>query len=306
MSSIFISALTAGYLVWLQIHNNNLIKDEQNLEVVRSLIYDYKKCYQEFHMNNIKIKTCSVSEIEKYYLSHKWETEPKNDYKSIKIINNFTENFNNYLDELTVLAIKESFANNLKPEKEDIRLLNTISRKIDNLQQSYNEINKEYYDSLDFLDIGKNKLELANNKHIFNIDDMPTIKPLIGEYRITSSYDLNRSHPILKTYVSHSGIDFAARIGTPIIATNNGVIEHIGTKGPDGKIVIIKHGAFFSSIYKHMDSFKEGSKIGQEVKKGDIIGYVGNSGLTTGPHLHYEVRILGIGVNPELLFNLEI
>ncbi len=105
-----------------------------------------------------------------------------------------------------------------------------------------------------------------------------------------------RIHPVYKIRKMHSGIDFTAPIGTPIYATGDGRVEAVGMDGGYGRRVVIDHGYSYKTLYGHMSKFEV--KPGQQVKRGDLIGHVGNSGTSTGPHLHYEVHKNGQPVNP--------
>ena len=116
--------------------------------------------------------------------------------------------------------------------------------------------------------------------------------------RISSLFNPNRKHPVLKTSRPHRGVDYAAPTGTPILATGNGKVEFIGNKGGYGRVIILSHGGKYTTLYAHMSKFKSGLKRGQRVKQGQVIGYIGMSGLATGPHLHYEFRINGVHHNP--------
>ncbi|GAB4393419.1 MAG: peptidoglycan DD-metalloendopeptidase family protein [Gammaproteobacteria bacterium] len=116
--------------------------------------------------------------------------------------------------------------------------------------------------------------------------------------RISSYFSTGRKHPILHRIRAHKGVDYAAPRGTPIKATGNGRIIFRGRKGGYGRAIIIKHGNKYSTLYGHMSRFKPGLQVGSSVKQGQIIGYVGMSGLATGPHLHYEFRIYGQHRNP--------
>ncbi len=116
--------------------------------------------------------------------------------------------------------------------------------------------------------------------------------------RISSRFNLKRKHPVLNTFRAHKGVDYAASRGTPIKATGDGKVIYRGTKGGYGKTVIIQHGSSYSSLYAHMSNYKRGVRNGTRVKQGQIIGYVGSSGLATGPHLHYEFRVNGVHRNP--------
>ena len=114
--------------------------------------------------------------------------------------------------------------------------------------------------------------------------------------RISSPFG-TRFHPILQTLRMHSGIDYAVASGTPIHAPSDGIVESYGIKGGYGNAVILRHNDNMQTLYGHMSAFANLSP-GQHVQAGDIIGYVGSTGVSTGPHLHYEVRINGQPVNP--------
>ena len=116
--------------------------------------------------------------------------------------------------------------------------------------------------------------------------------------RISSRFNLRRRHPILNRIRAHKGVDYAARTGTPVRATGDGKIVHRGRKGGYGRTVIIRHAQKYSTLYAHLSRYNGKRKTGTRVKQGDIIGYVGKSGLATGPHLHYEFRVNGIHKNP--------
>ncbi len=109
--------------------------------------------------------------------------------------------------------------------------------------------------------------------------------------RISSRFSLGRKHPILNRIRAHKGVDYAASRGTPIKSTGNGKIVHRGKKGGYGNTIVIQHGSTYSTLYAHMSKFRSGLKTGSRVKQGQTIGYVGSSGLATGPHLHYEFRV---------------
>lgn len=116
------------------------------------------------------------------------------------------------------------------------------------------------------------------------------IRTPIEHARVSSHFNPGRFHPKLHKIRAHKGTDFAARTGTPIMATGNGIIKSIGRKGGFGKVVMIQHRDGYSTTYAHMSRFKKGLKKGDKVYQGDTIGYVGSTGLATGPHLHYELH----------------
>ena len=115
--------------------------------------------------------------------------------------------------------------------------------------------------------------------------------------RISSKFG-KRFHPILNRMRAHKGVDYAAEYGTPIKAVGDGKVTFIGKKGGYGNTVEIQHAGRYSTVYAHMKTFKRGLRKGSRVEQGDTIGYVGSSGLATGPHLHYEFRVNGIHRNP--------
>ncbi len=116
--------------------------------------------------------------------------------------------------------------------------------------------------------------------------------------RISSGFSLGRKHPVLNTIRAHKGVDYAASTGTPIKATSDGKIVHRGKKGGYGNTIIVQHGSKYSTLYAHMSKYRSGLTTGSRVKQGQIIGYVGSSGLATGPHLHYEFRVDGVHRDP--------
>jgi len=117
--------------------------------------------------------------------------------------------------------------------------------------------------------------------------------------RISSRFSLRRKHPILGYTRAHRGVDYAAPRGTPVHAIGDGYIAFKGWKGGYGRFILIRHtNRLHSTAYAHMSRYARGIKRGQHVRQGQVIGYVGMSGLATGPHLHFEFRIRGRAVNP--------
>jgi len=116
--------------------------------------------------------------------------------------------------------------------------------------------------------------------------------------RISSRFTTKRYHPILHRFRSHKGVDYASGRGTPIRASGDGKVIYKGNKGGYGRTVIIKHGSRYTTLYAHMNSYNRKIRSGKRVKQGQVIGYVGSSGLASGPHLHYEFRVNGVHRNP--------
>jgi len=149
-------------------------------------------------------------------------------------------------------------------------------------------------------------IEMANNKTEM-LACLPSIQPVANKdlKRMVSGFGM-RIHPVYKTRKMHEGMDFTASIGTPIYATANGtVIKSTYATGGYGKHVIIKHGEFgYQTLYAHMNQIKVTKN--QLVKRGEIIGYVGNTGLSVGPHLHYEVHKDGHKLNPSYFYHNDL
>ena len=116
--------------------------------------------------------------------------------------------------------------------------------------------------------------------------------------RISSRFNPNRRHPVLNKIRAHKGVDYAAATGTPIKATGDGRVVHVGRKGGYGNTIVIKHGQSYQTLYAHMSRYASGIRAGSDVTQGQIIGYVGMTGLATGPHLHYEFQVNGRHVDP--------
>jgi murein DD-endopeptidase MepM/ murein hydrolase activator NlpD len=115
--------------------------------------------------------------------------------------------------------------------------------------------------------------------------------------RLSSGFG-QRRHPILGYNKMHRGVDFAAPSGTPIYAAGNGTIVYAGRKGGYGNYIRIRHNGNYDTAYAHMTGFARGMRVGRRVNQGQVIGYVGTTGRSTGPHLHYEVLRQGQQVNP--------
>jgi murein DD-endopeptidase MepM/ murein hydrolase activator NlpD len=123
------------------------------------------------------------------------------------------------------------------------------------------------------------------------------MKTPINGARLSSGYGMRR-HPIMGYSRMHRGTDFAAPIGTPILAAGDGVIQRAGPFSTFGNYVRIRHANGYETAYAHMSRFARGVRSGVRVRQGQVIGYVGNTGRSTGPHLHYEVLLNGSQINP--------
>jgi murein DD-endopeptidase MepM/ murein hydrolase activator NlpD len=161
-----------------------------------------------------------------------------------------------------------------------------ISMRLDRIMK------KMYVQSKSYDEVSK--LVKANSNMLASI---PAIQPIANNdlKRLASGFGF-RVHPIYKTRKMHTGMDFTASIGTEIYATGDGVVKEIKADGGYGNHVILNHGYGYQTLYAHLSRF--GVRAGQKIKRGDIVGYVGNTGRSTGPHLHYEVIKNGAKINP--------
>ena len=116
--------------------------------------------------------------------------------------------------------------------------------------------------------------------------------------RISSRFSNKRWHPVLSKWRAHKGVDYAAPRGTPVRASGDGKVIFAGTKGGYGRLILIRHGGRYTTAYGHLHRYARGIRSGKKVKQGQVIGYVGSTGLATGPHLHYEFRVRGVHRNP--------
>jgi murein DD-endopeptidase MepM/ murein hydrolase activator NlpD len=222
-------------------------------------------------------------------------------------LSNLANNFkvvNQKIDSLCNINNDLRLVNNLDPISTEERNIGTGGSIFTNLNFSSSTETDDVITSLDsYIESIKLKIELEKesyveikNKFISNnklYDAIPTIKPIAGNYG--DRFGMRR-HPILKIKRMHNGLDFIAYYNTPVYAPGGGIVEYVGRRGGFGKMVVINHGFGYKTRYAHLNKYKV--KKGQKVKRGDLIALSGNSGLSTGPHLHYEIRHNGIALNP--------
>lgn len=120
-------------------------------------------------------------------------------------------------------------------------------------------------------------------------------------FRISSNFSLSRKHPILNTIRAHKGTDYAAPRGTPVRATSDGVVTWASRNGSFGKLIVLQHRGEFETKYAHLNDYASGIKKGSRVRQGEVIGYVGQTGGATGPHLHYEFLVRGVHKDPRTI-----
>lgn len=119
--------------------------------------------------------------------------------------------------------------------------------------------------------------------------------------RITSGFNLRRMHPVLHKIMAHRGIDYAGRVGTPVKAAGDARVESAGFQSTFGNLVVLRHGPRYQTKYAHLSRFARGLKVGQKIRQGEVIGYIGATGRVTGAHLHYEFLVNGTHQNPKSL-----
>ena len=116
--------------------------------------------------------------------------------------------------------------------------------------------------------------------------------------RISSRFSFSRKHPILHKMRAHRGVDYAAPRGTAVKASGDGRVVFAGRNGGYGRTIVLRHGSVYTTLYAHLSRFSKGIRVGKRVEQGQTIGYVGSTGLATGPHLHYEFRVRGVHRDP--------
>ena len=179
-------------------------------------------------------------------------------------------------------------------ERFDFTSSSTVNTLLNNLRATADQAERELHlQTTSYEDI-----ETTYDRNKVRFSHLPAIKPMDGFYS-PNSFGM-RLHPILNFVRKHDGVDIINEVGTPVYASAEGTIDFTGRKGDYGLTVEINHGYSLKSLYGHL------SKIlvheGQKVKRGDLIAHSGNTGLSSGPHLHYEVRVNGVAQNPTYYF----
>jgi murein DD-endopeptidase MepM/ murein hydrolase activator NlpD len=216
--------------------------------------------------------------------------------------------FNNELDSLVKVNNDLRIVANLPPVSDDERKVGVGGGYFDNSLDFSKDLDSRFKNALLFMDeiarkidFEKAKYNEISNKMIENrqlFESIPAIKPCDGTV-LENSFGM-RLHPILKVLKMHEGIDIVTDVGTAVHAAGKGVVDFIGTKGAYGLCVQINHGFGYYTLYGHLSSAEV--QVGQKVIRGTIIARSGNSGLSSGPHLHYEVSHNGIKLDPAGFF----
>lgn len=230
--------------------------------------------------------------------------------EKLREISSLYSSLSNELDRLIDINRDLRVAANLPPVSDEERKLGVGGRYFDNsFDFSVNSLNQNLKSIFNNIEEVKRKLDfekanysaisdkILQNKVLFQA--IPAIKPCVGTISDGFGY---RVHPILHVSRMHDGIDIITDVGTPVVSSGKGVVEYIGNKGGYGLAVEIDHGFGYKTVYAHLSSVEV--RVGQKISRGDLIAKTGNTGLSTGPHLHYEILYDGIKQNPmDFLFD---
>jgi len=305
--------------------NNFNFENKKKFEIINAIntIYDLR----ELKVNQKIIFLINKKEnVEKIIIELNYNTNLEADLRSdIKIEKKELETFSEIKSQEYVItnSLYADGINNNIPNQILIKLIQLFSFDLDfqrdiqkdtKVSLSYEKIfvkNKSEYSFGDIeyanIIIKKNTLEYFKfltddgfidyfNRQGKNVKKSILKTPLDGA-RISSSFGM-RKHPISGFNKMHKGVDFAAPIGTPVYAGGNGIIEMVGINGGYGKYIRIRHNNEYKTAYAHLSSYKKGMSKGVRVNQGDVIGYVGSTGRSTGPHLHYEIIYQNKQINP--------
>jgi len=263
-------ALSYGVVDYIRIHRQVLNKDTlaRRLALQSDEVLHQREQIQDFakEINAFKEKLVQLHQFE----------------QSIRIIANIDKPDSSE----GLFGIGGSAPEDLNPE---IELAQRHQRLIKDMHQQMGQLNNATAIQEDGFESLLGKLEAQKNL----LAHTPAIRPVKGW--ITSDFGYRQS-PFTGKREIHKGLDIANRKGTPIIATANGVVTYIGPKGLLGNVVVIDHGHGIVTRYAHLSEIA--SKQGDRVQRGDVIARMGNTGRSTGPHLHYEVRVNGVPINP--------
>ena len=252
---------------------------------------------------NLNVFIAENISVEKKYLKTKIESHSKEYLITNSLYSDGIKN-NIPIEILTKLIRLYSFDLDFQ---RDIRKDTKVSISYDS--KNIEDRDQEYFGDINYalIEIEKNKLEYFKfktdegfidyfNKKGENVKKSILKTPIDGA-RLSSAFGI-RKHPILGYNKMHRGVDFAALKGTPIFAGGNGTIEFAGKNGGYGNYIRIRHNNEYKTAYAHLSGFKKGISTGIRVNQGDVIGYVGSSGRSTGPHLHYEIIYQNEQINP--------
>ncbi len=267
--------------------NTELAKIKITLNYNSELIISIKP---EIIVTKQKLKTSSILESKEYVIFNSLYADGIKNNLPNEILNKLIQLFSFDLD--FQRDIKKNTLVSVSYEK--IVVENTSDFIFGDIDYAKIKINNNYLEYFKFLtDEGYIDYFTLEGK---NVKKSLLKTPLDGA-KISSNYGM-RKHPISGFNKMHKGVDFAAPKGTPIYAGGNGIIELANINGGYGKYIRIRHNNGYKTAYAHLNNFKKGISKGVRVNQGDVIGYVGNTGNSTGPHLHYEIIYKGKHINP--------
>ncbi|WP_250503565.1 MULTISPECIES: M23 family metallopeptidase [unclassified Caballeronia] len=208
------------------------------------------------------------------------------------------------IDQGTIATLTEAFASNVDMRR-DLRKGDTLSVVYDRPQGSATADDPPLAVRLT---TGSSSHDVflyrdPNGETRYYAKDGKSTKPALSRYpvaftRVSSDFSLRRFDPVVHRWQSHDGVDLAAPIGTPVHATAQGKVTFVGRQTGYGKVVMLENPPPYSTVYAHLSRFAKGIRTGGTVQRGQVIGYVGETGWATGPHLHYEVHVDDVAMDP--------
>ncbi len=244
-------------------------------------------------------------------------------YNNSKISNDSIINYQTKALAIKTITIKKSLFYDGRKTGVSKKVLELIYSKLRNLIDFYHDIKKgdkfiivyKKYpinskpEAIYYLGANKViKIYLYKNKYYHSNSykfNSLFIKP-VNNSIVSSEFSKRRYHPILKKYLGHKGIDYAAKTGTPIYASRDGSVKFIKSIASYGNVIYINHDKKYTTVYAHLSKFAKNIKEGKKVSQGNLIGFVGQTGWSTGPHLHFEIRVYNEAQNPKSLIGKSI
>ncbi len=287
--------------------NVNKLKIGTRIEII-SYLKDSEKTVREIIIYPNAENKINISKVKDKFIVEKdiKTLFSKNKFYEVKIDKSIYESLKQVeVPDNIIMEFVQLFSFDIDFQR-DIRNGNSLKIMFDQYYDKYDNVVKTgsiYFAEINLL---SNSYELYRFKsqdmvEYFNADGKSATKALmktpINGARLSSGFGM-RKHPILGYNKKHQGVDFAAPTGTPIMAAGTGHIEFVGNNGGAGKYIRIKHLNGYKTSYSHLSKYASGIKKNVRVTQGQTIGYVGNTGLSTGPHLHYEVIYNGERINP--------
>jgi murein DD-endopeptidase MepM/ murein hydrolase activator NlpD len=272
----------AGELVWLR-YRNGLDEDSQDAVLIQKINGQYKAKLESFNFE--KHVVFKVGRIE----SSLFAAADKADLPD-SVATQLTEIFGSAIDFHRELKRGDEFRivyEDLSLEGRSVRAGRVLSAEFVNGHKAY----KAYW----YAPKGQQGAYFDENGRSLK---KSFLKSPLAFSRISSGFTMRRFHPIQQTWKAHTGVDYAAPTGTPIMSTASGVVKFVGKQNGYGNFVEVVHYNGYSTAYAHMSAFARGLKKGQRIEQGQVLGFVGSTGWATGPHLHYEFRVNSVPKDP--------